>query len=195
MSSNPKNIRKIFILCEGKTEEIYLKGLFDGFLPSSRYALNSTKKNSYKNFQYLIQRSEKLYDIFIVIMDLDRAKADETEYKHLEKLISVIKKRKNKSHIFLTHSNFEDWLRHHFKPPIKKEKLAEKLGCKDTGELKSKEDIFQIIQNTGGSIENAEKYFKDLALFCDKDLNIHKNNKNSLQSNLFYFRKHIEAIF
>lgn len=197
MSKNRLKSKKITFYCEGKTEEFYLKSLLESFsnLPNpNRYEFRSKKQNSYKSWYSLLERSEQLSDTVIVVADLDRVQQNNQEFKHLEKLIRTLKKRKNKSHIFLTYLDFEDWLRHHFDPPIQKQKLPQKLRCKNLDELKTKENLYKSIQNNGGCIKNAESYFKNFPLFCDRDFNLSLNNINSLQSNLFYFRDYILKI-
>lgn len=191
MSKNRPKSRKITFYCEGKTEKSYLDSLLRSFSNPPKYDFRLGTKNSYKNWHSLLGRSEQLDDMAIIIADLDRVQQDAQELKHLEKLIQTLKKRKLKSHIFLTYLDFEDWLRHHFKPSIPKKKLPQKLGCKSLDELKSKENLYESIRSNGGCIENAESYFRNLPLFCDRDFNLSLNDVNSLQSNLFYFRDYI----
>lgn len=195
MTNSKKIIGNVLILCEGKTEEKYLRDLLRTFPIFKKCNFKSGKKNSYKNFQYLLEKSRKIYDAFIIIMDLDRATADQKELQHLENLITLIRKGKNKSHVFLTYLNFEDWLKHHFKPALKKEKLLERLGFRNLDELKSKENLYQIIQKNNGKIENAENYFKNQPLYCSRDLKTYSEHIRSIQSNLFYFRDYMKGLY
>ncbi|PAF51993.1 RloB domain-containing protein [Helicobacter sp. 13S00477-4] len=187
MSKNRTKKRKVKILCEGESEKYYLTALLES-LKSDNYDI--AVQNNYKTLNNLIQKNEKIYDIVIVVIDLDIAK-DKQELEYLKRLINTLKKRKDKSHIFLTHFDFEDWLRYHFKPFLRKDKLAQRLGCKNPQELKSKQNIYKIIQSKDGDIKNAEEYFKNLPLFCSRELKIFQEYQNTTQSNLYYFRDYM----
>ncbi|EAL3890231.1 RloB domain-containing protein [Campylobacter lari] len=193
---NKKTKPSIQIWYEGKTEEDYFNSLFK-YLNYDNVKIdvkNLKNNNSYKNILYKIEKAPYI-DKLIIVMDLDRAKSDTNELKILEKLIKHIKKSKD-IHLFLTLDDFEDWLRFHFVDNSKNNKtnFYKKLGYSDSKNFKSStNDLYSQILNKGGCIENAEKYFYNIAVFCNDQREIDKNSLNNLtQSNLYYFRKLLE---
>lgn len=167
---NKKTKPSIQIWCEGKTEEDYFNSLFK-YLNYDNVKIdvkNLKNNNSYKNILYKIEKAPYI-DKLIIVMDLDRAKSDTNELKILEKLIKHIKKSKD-IHLFLTLDDFEDWLRFHFVDNSKNNKtnFYKKLGYSDSKNFKSStNDLYSQILNKGGCIENAEKYFYNIAVFCN----------------------------
>ncbi|MCR6574570.1 RloB family protein [Campylobacter insulaenigrae] len=158
------------IWCEGKTEEDYFNSLFKhlNYNNIKIDVKNLKNNNSYKNILYKIEKAPYV-DKLIIVMDLDRAKHDTNELKILEKLIKHIKKSKDK-HLFLTLDDFEDWLRFHFVDNSKNSKtnFYRNLGYSDNKNFKSStNDLYSQILNKGGCIENAEKYFCNITVFCN----------------------------
>ncbi|ALW61062.1 RloB domain-containing protein [Campylobacter jejuni] len=193
---NKKTKPSIQIWCEGKTEEDYFNSLFK-YLNYDNVKIdvkNLKNNNSYKNILYKIEKAPYV-DKLIIVMDLDRAKSDTSELKILEKLIKHIKNSKDK-HLFLTLGDFEDWLRFHFVDNSKNSKtnFYKKLGYSDSKNFKSStNDLYSQILSKGGCIENAEKYFCNIAVFCNRRCEINKNSlNNQTQSNLYYFRRLLE---
>ena len=191
---NKKMKPNVHIWCEGKTEEEYFKSLLK-YLNYDNVKINIKNlknDNSYKKILYKIKK-EPYIDKLIIIIDLDRVKKDVNELKNLEKLIKFVKESKDNRYLFLTLDNFEDWLRFHF-IDIGRSNRANfytKLGYRDTKEFKSStRNLYYQILNKGGNIKNAEKYFCNIAVFCNKQYNIDKHSiDNGIQSNLWYFRE------
>ena len=135
-----------------------------------------------------------MYDIVIVIADLDRAVIHFGEKEKLIELISLLEKLNIKNNIFLTYKNIETWQIATL--PYKTNDLTLELGY--SGKSKGKEDIFQRLKDKGAKFEIGEKKFKLENLFYIKqelekgkfkEENISKN-----QSNLIYFFEYLRNI-
>lgn len=194
MMNKPCNVQ-IELLCEGKTEEHYFNGLIEELRSETgtkaKIRIRSLEKRAYKNVSVLLER-EPYNSKVMVILDLDRACNNKQELKHLKKLISIIKDDRKNKFLFLTFSDFEDWLRHHFNDSAKnsKDNLYRKFDKVSSSEFKSDiKDIYKRVKQKQGDIKNAECYFEGQPLFCNKDLQINESNVCKIQSNLYAFRE------
>ena len=198
MTNKPKNT-SLEIWCEGESEKNYFDGLIEEIKAKTNKNLHiKTKipKSSYKNIKIALERNP-YYDKLMIVLDLDRANQDIKELKNLESLIAVVRKNKENVSLFLSYANFEDWLLYHFVDSTKnrKENLYLKFGKQGSTDFKrDTKDIYKKIQAKGGDIANAEEYFSKRGLFLTKDLSINKNNKNTIQSNLYCFRAELKRI-
>ncbi|WP_181881845.1 RloB domain-containing protein [Helicobacter sp. MIT 14-3879] len=200
MMNKPNNIC-VELWCEGKTEENYFNGLIEELKSNFgrvKVKIKLLQKKSYKNISISLEK-EYYTDKVVIIIDLDRADTDIKELQNLKKLISIIKKDSKNKFLFLTYCDFEDWLRYHFKDKTKnsKENFYKKMNKQSSSEFKSDTiNIYERIKSKGGSIDNAEDYFKKRNnLFYNKNFKIDDNNKNKIQSNLYNFRQTLKSIF
>ncbi|RDU61499.1 hypothetical protein CQA44_08810 [Helicobacter sp. MIT 14-3879] len=198
--NKPNNIC-VELWCEGKTEENYFNGLIEELKSNFgrvKVKIKLLQKKSYKNISISLEK-EYYTDKVVIIIDLDRADTDIKELQNLKKLISIIKKDSKNKFLFLTYCDFEDWLRYHFKDKTKnsKENFYKKMNKQSSSEFKSDTiNIYERIKSKGGSIDNAEDYFKKRNnLFYNKNFKIDDNNKNKIQSNLYNFRQTLKSIF
>ncbi|MCR2040399.1 RloB domain-containing protein [Campylobacter helveticus] len=201
MTNNKPNNVSLEIWCEGESENNYFVGLIEEFKNSYgkniKIKIKTLSKKSYKNVRILIEK-ESYVDKVMIVIDLDRANHNEEELRNLKRLISIIKKDRKNKFLFLTYYDFEDWLRFHFidKTKKSKENLYKKFNQENSSEFKSDtKNIYERIKAKGGSIENAENYFKIQELFCNEDFVINEQNKNKIQSNLYNFRELLKIIF
>lgn len=187
-------ITKIKFLVEGITEKFYFKELlkFKGY--SVHLDIDNIGGGGYFAFTREISKNKSLYDIVIVIADLDRAVIHFGEKEKLIELISLLEKLNIKNNIFLTYKNIETWQIATL--PYKTNDLTLELGY--SGKSKGKEDIFQWLKDKGAKFEIGEKKFKLENLFYIKqelekgkfkEENISKN-----QSNLIYFFEYLRNI-
>lgn len=96
----------IAILCEGQTEEIYLKDLLKGFKKIEVFSLEG---GGYKPMDQELPRYEDRYEVLLLVCDLDRANNNRGEMIQLNRLIGHLQKINKKNNIFLTFENIEYW--------------------------------------------------------------------------------------
>lgn len=187
-------IVKIAFLVEGNTEEFYFKE----FLKSEGYSLHLDIENinggGYFAFTREISKNKSLYDIIVVIADLDRATAHNGEKEKLSDLITLLEKLNIKNNIFLTYKNIETWQTATL--PYKIKDLSADLGY--SGTSKGKEDIFQRLSSKGATFEIGRKKFRKENLYYIKDSLekgiINEENISKVQSNLIYFLEYLKDI-
>ena len=196
MSKKPKI--KISIWCEGKTELNYFDSIKSIIAKENiNIECEELKNKSYKNIWIKLSREKSLYDKIFIAVDLDRANNDEVELENLQRLISDVKKSKGQTFLFLSNENFEVWLMYHFEDNSRNNKanFLKTMGFESSKDFKANSsNLYNQIVSKGGSIENAENYFRRRDLFCNRDCSINKNNINHIQSNLYYFRDLIEEL-
>lgn len=171
---------------EGNTEEYYLKRLAKDFQGRNiKFEYKNLNGGNYKSICSKLERSQYTSNIFI-ILDLDRA-TNEEEKRSLEKLIRIIKKMQCK--IFLTYKNFEDWLRFHCEDKPSEERFYRRFNVSSASEFKSRyKDFCEEIYQQGEGITRAEKYFKKITPYCDKNFKIQAEQINAIHSSLFALR-------
>ena len=73
LAKNIKTNLKILIVCEGLTESTYIEDLLGDI---SNIEIVSIDGAGYGKFKNYIESNEKLYKIFLVVADLDKAQPD-----------------------------------------------------------------------------------------------------------------------
>lgn len=181
---------KIMVLTEGQTEKNYLKELKNKLLDSSfKLEIENICNGNYASFLDKIAEYRGMETPILIVVDLDRAEQDKVELSYLEELIDKLVKINKQNNIFLTYPNFETFLSAHFDPFCNK--LKNRLGFRNSDEIKSRTDILAKIEQYGGDFENTKKHFNNNNLFCyKKDFSaalIDKNNIRIRQSTLINF--------
>lgn len=181
---------KIMVLTEGQTEKNYLKELKNKLLDSSfKLEIENICNGNYASFLDKIVEYRGMETPILIVVDLDRAANNNVELKYLEKLIDKLIKINKQNNIFLTYPNFETFLSAHFDPFCNN--LKDRLGFRNSDEIKSKPDILNKIEQHGGDFENTKKHFNNNNLFYYKEdfsaFLINKNNIRIRQSSLINF--------
>ncbi|MGL4947232.1 MAG: hypothetical protein ACRCZR_03435 [Cetobacterium sp.] len=185
---------KIIFLVEGPTEKYY----FTDFLKESLYKIKidikSVNGGGYRDFKNDIDKNKHIYDIVIVIADMDRLEQLPHEKERLQELIKLLNKENLKNNIFLTNKNIEDWLKNTLKEKVNN--LEQYLGY--SGSSKGKEDIYKRLCDKGSCFEKAKISFKEEDLYyLKKDFEkgkIQEYNINKKQSNLIYFAEYLKKL-
>jgi hypothetical protein len=184
---------RVQFLVEGDTEEYYFKSYLKDIKYQIKISIDNLKGGGYKAFLDKIYKNRSLYDVIIVITDLDRAR-ELREKESLIKLIKLLQEENNRNNIFLTFKNIEDWQKATLN--LKGKNFNEYLGY--SGKTKGQPDIYARIKNKGGSFENATGKFKEENLFfIKKDFNkglIIESNLMKNQSNLIYFKEYLNQL-
>lgn len=186
-------IIKVKFLVEGDSEKYYFKEFLKFKKCSISLDIENINGGGYFSFTKNIMKNKKLYDIVIVIADLDKIE-NENEEKSLKELIELLEKLNIKNNIFLTFKNLETWQKATF--PYKVKDLTIELGYRGTS--KAKKDIYQRLVNKGATYEIGQKNFKEKDLYyLKKELKsgmINENNKYKVQSNLIYFLEYLKDV-
>ena len=113
LAKNIKTSLKILIICEGPTESTYIEDLL-GDIPNIEIV--SIDGAGYGKFKNYIESNEKLYKVFLVVADLDKAQPDSQTrktsngYHLLNGLITYLHKLNNQNTIFLSNPDIEYWI-------------------------------------------------------------------------------------
>ena len=113
LAKNIKTSLKILIVCEGPTESTYIEDLL-GDIPNIEIV--SIDGAGYGKFKNYIESNEKLYKVFLVVADLDKAQPDpqtrktSNGYHLLNGLITYLHKLNNQNTIFLSNPDIEYWI-------------------------------------------------------------------------------------
>lgn len=113
LAKNIKTSLKILIVCEGPTESTYIEDLL-GDIPNIEIV--SVDGAGYGKFKNYIESNEKLYKVFLVVADLDKAQPDpqtrktSNGYHLLNGLITYLHKLNNQNTIFLSNPDIEYWI-------------------------------------------------------------------------------------
>lgn len=187
-------VTKIKFLVEGATEKFYFREVLKAEKYSLHIDIDNISGGGYFAFTREILKNKTLYDVIIIIADLDRAAVHIGEKEKLLDLISLIEKLNIKNNIFLTFKNIETWQTATL--PYKIKNLSDELGY--SGKSKGKEDIFQRLADKGASFDEGKRKFKADSLFYLKsDMEkgiINENNISKIQSNLIYFLDYLKNI-
>lgn len=188
--SNLSTSIKIIVLAEGQTEKNYLKELKNKLLDSSfRLDIEDMHNGNYASFLSKLTELRGTETPILIVVDLDRAADDKVELSYLEELIDKLVKTNKQNNIFLTYRKFETFLSAHFDPFCNN--LKDRLGFRNSDEIKSRPDILTKIEQHGGDFENTKKHFNNSNLFCyKKDYSaalIDKNNIRTRQSSFINF--------
>lgn len=179
---------------EGITEKFYFKELLKFKEYSIHLDIDDIGGGGYFTFTREITKNKSLYDIIIVIADLDRATLRSGEKEKLAELISLLEKLNIRNNIFLTYKNIETWQTVTLLYKINN--LSFELGY--SGKSKGKEDIFQRLMDKGAKFEIGERKFKLENLYYTKQNlekgKIKEENISKTQSNLIYFLEYLRKI-
>ncbi|UHR03278.1 RloB domain-containing protein [Peptoniphilus sp. GNH] len=185
-----KTTEKITIICEGESEESYIRGLIaDNKLQTNNINFITINGGGYSTVKNYLEKNEKLINIVLVIMDLDRCSNVSNEKSKLKSLISLLEKLNTKNNIFLTFPNFESWIAACIK--------CEESELKRMG-YKKGNSVYNFVRDNGGQYENGISKFMDLGVY------FHKNNLNKgvyyeeyldkKHSSLYYFVDYLKLI-
>lgn len=185
---------RVKFLVEGATEKFYFKELlkYEGY--SLHLDIDDINGGGYFAFTREITKNKSLYDIVIVIADLDRASTHLGEKEKLSDLIILLEKLNIKNNIFLTYKNIETWQIATL--PYKVNDLSSELGY--SGKSKGKEDIYQRLVDKGAIYTIAKTKFKESNLYYLKKGLIkgtfNDENITKTQSNLIYFLEYLKNV-
>ncbi|MGL6025366.1 MAG: hypothetical protein ACRC0F_12245, partial [Cetobacterium sp.] len=130
---------KINFLVEGPTEKYYFTDFLKDISYKIKIDIKSVNGGGYRDFKNDIDKNKHIYDIIIVIADMDRLEKLPHEKERLQELIKLLNKENLKNNIFLTNKNIEDWIK-----GTLKEKVASLEGYLGySGSSKGKEDIYK----------------------------------------------------
>ena len=185
---------RVKFLVEGATEKFYFKELLRDEGYSLHLDIDDINGGGYFAFTREITKNKSLYDIVIVIADLDRASTHIGEKEKLSDLIILLKKLNIKNNIFLTYKNIETWQVATL--PYKVNDLSSELGY--SGKTKGKEDIYQRLVDKGAIYTIAKTKFKESNLYylkkeLVKDI-FNEENIVKTQSNLIYFLEYLKNV-
>lgn len=189
-----KQLTKIKFLVEGPTEKNYFKDLLKDINYKLHIDIEDVGGGGYSSFTNKININKVIYDIIIVIADLDRVSNHKNEKGNLKTLIKLIEKENKKNNIFLTFRNIETWIEATFDYRVSN--LTSELGY--TGSSKGKNDIYKRLKDKNARFENGISKFKKKDLYYYKpsldkgvtqEVNIYK-----VQSNLMYFIDYLNDI-
>ena len=113
LAKNIKTSLKILIVCEGPTESTYIEDLLGDIPNIEIVSIDGTGYGKFKNY---IESNEKLYKVFLVVADLDKAQPDpqtrktSNGYHLLNGLITYLHKLNNQNTIFLSNPDIEYWI-------------------------------------------------------------------------------------
>ena len=185
---------RVKFLVEGATEKFYFKELLKDEGYSLHLDIDNINGGGYFAFTRELTKNKSLYDVVIIIADLDRASTHIGEKEKLFDLITLLEKLNIKNNIFLTYKNIETWQIATL--PYKITDLSSELGY--SGKSKGKDDIYQRLIDKGALYSIAKKKFKENNLyFLKKGLNkgiFKEENIMKIQSNLIYLLEYLKDI-
>ena len=185
---------RVKFLVEGATEKFYFKELLRDEGYSLHLDIDDINGGGYFAFTREITKNKSLYDIVIVIADLDRASTHIGEKEKLSDLIILLEKLNIKNNIFLTYKNIETWQVATL--PYKVIDLSSELGY--SGKTKGKEDIYQRLVDKGAIYTIAKTKFKESNLYYLKKELVkgifNEENIVKTQSNLIYFLEYLKNV-
>lgn len=178
------------IACEGISERVYIENLLKeyGLSTPNITVSNLEGKGMLPTISYF-EKNEKLYKIFIFVIDLDRAKQKEIELRNLNKLIDKVEKSNIKNNLFLSNPNFEVFVAASI--GIDYEKLYindyQKGNC-----------VYKFIKSNHGDYEKAISKLPDKYYYDKKDLDKKGSKKvenlDVNHSNLVYFIDYMKIL-
>ncbi|MDO5028856.1 MAG: hypothetical protein Q4E36_06275 [Bacillota bacterium] len=186
-----KTTEKIVIICEGQSEECYIRSLLkENNLQTENISYYNLNGGGYKIAQNYLERNSKLINIALVVMDLDRATSVPNEKNKLKRLISLLEKLNIKNNIFLSYENFENWVAACINVDVA---MLKRLSyAKGNG-------VYNFICNNNGSFQNAKDYFEKLELYYKKiDPNkkgvFNEDRIDKENSSLYYFLDYCKVL-
>lgn len=180
----------INIACEGISEKSYIEGLLKEYnLFTPNITISNLGGKGMLPFISYFENNEKLYRIFILIIDLDRARQKEIELTNLNKLIDKVEKSNVKNNVFISNPDFEVF-------------VAAAIGIEygDLWDTKYEKGngVYQFIRENGGTYERAVENLNNLFYYdkqdVDKKGSKNKENLNINHSNLVYFTDYMKKL-
>lgn len=180
----------INIACEGISEKSYIEGLlkeYNFFTPN--ITISNLGGKGMLPFISYFENNEKLYRIFIFIIDLDRARQKEIEFTNLNKLIDKVEKSNVKNNVFISNPDFEVFVA-----------AAIGIDYDDLWNTKYEKGngVYQFIRENDGTYERAVENLNNLFYYdkqdVDKKGSKNKENLDINHSNLVYFTDYMKKL-
>lgn len=178
------------IACEGISEKAYIENILRDYkLLTSNITISNLEGKGMLPFISYFEKNEKLYRIFIYVIDLDRARQKEIEFRNLNRLIDKLEKSNVKNNIFLSNPDFEVVV-----------SAAIGVDYSDIWNTKyvKGNGVYKFIKDKGGSFEKAVSNLNDKFYYEKQDINKkgskHKENLATNHSNLVYFISYMEKL-
>lgn len=180
----------INIACEGISEKSYIEGLLKEYnLFTPNITISNLGGKCMLPFISYFENNEKLYRIFIFIIDLDRARQKEIEFTNLNKLIDKVEKSNVKNNVFISNPDFEVF-------------VAASIGIDYDDLWNTKYEkgngVYQFIKENDGTYDRAVKNLNNLFYYDKQDVNKkgskNKENLNINHSNLVYFTDYMKKL-
>ena len=180
----------INIACEGISEKSYIEGLLKEYnLFTPNITISNLGGKGMLPFISYFENNEKLYRIFIFIIDLDRARQKEIEFTNLNKLIDKVEKSNVKNNVFISNPDFEVFV-----------VAAIGIDYDDLWNTKYEKGngVYQFIKENDGTYDRALKNLNNLFYYDKQDVNKkgskNKENLNINHSNLVYFTDYMKKL-
>lgn len=180
----------INIACEGISEKSYIEGLLKEYnLFTPNITISNLGGKGMLPFISYFENNEKLYRIFIFIIDLDRARQKEIEFTNLNKLIDKVEKSNVKNNVFISNPDFEVF-------------VAASIGIDYDDLWNTKYEkgngVYQFIKENDGTYDRAVKNLNNLFYYDKQDVDEkgskNKENLNINHSNLVYFTDYMKKL-
>lgn len=180
----------INIACEGISEKSYIEGLLKEYnLFTPNITISNLGGKGMLPFISYFENNEKLYRIFIFIIDLDRARQKEIEFTNLNKLIDKVEKSNVKNNVFISNPDFEVFVA-----------AAIGIDYDDLWNTKYEKGngVYQFIRENDGTYERAVENLNNLFYYdkhdVDKKGSKNKENLDINHSNLVYFTDYMKKL-
>lgn len=180
----------INIACEGISEKSYIEGLLKEYnLFTPNITISNLGGKGMLPFISYFENNEKLYRIFIFIIDLDRARQKEIEFTNLNKLIDKVEKSNVKNNVFISNPDFEVFVA-----------AAVGIDYDDLWNTKYEKGngVYQFIRENDGTYERAVENLNNLFYYdkqdVDKKGSKNKENLDINHSNLVYFTDYMKKL-
>lgn len=180
----------INIACEGISEKSYIEGLLKEYnLFTPNITISNLGGKGMLPFISYFENNEKLYRIFIFIIDLDRARQKEIEFTNLNKLIDKVEKSNVKNNVFISNPDFEVFVA-----------AAIGIDYDDLWNTKYEKGngVYQFIRENDGTYERAVENLNNLFYYdkqdVDKKGSKNKENLDINHSNLVYFADYMKKL-
>ena len=178
------------IACEGISEKAYIENLLKDYnLFTPNITVSNLEGKGMLPFISYFEKNEKLYKIFIFVIDLDRARQKEIEFRNLNKLIDKVEKNNIKNNLFISNPDFEVF-------------VAASIGIDYkklyTYDYQKVNGVYRFIKNNSGNYEKAIENLPKKFYYEKGELNKKGTKKvENLEvnhSNLVYFIDYIKIL-
>ncbi len=171
------------IACEGISEKTYIENILKEYnLLTANITITNLEGKGMLPFISYYEKNEKLYRVFIFVIDLDRARQKDIELRNLNRLIDKLEKNNLRNNVFLSNPDFEVFVSAAI--GIRYDEIWETKYVKGNG-------VYKFIKDNGGSYEKAvanlgDKFYYEKQ-YTNKKGSKNKENLNINHSNLVYF--------